>query len=278
MAIGFSVATKYRLRRQWGYEYPDLIPYIQNIDTFAKNAYLTDGPLPEECWSSLRRVAVDFDIPGARPDPCARICRGPKYHGNLPVEILVYLSTYVDLLISAGLLPSIPVQIQVMNALASLTDCLTGMERVLGTPLPLAYRIALSQISWLYILALPFQLVTYLGWVAIPGTLGMDHPSCTNETAAAYIILGIALIGRELENPFGDEITDIDMDAFLRQMKVEANILTSKPPAKSGNFIATNSNHPLGPKSSLSYSAVKALSVEGTLIYGWANSRNSRIS
>jgi ion channel-forming bestrophin family protein len=172
MAIGFAIATKYRLRRQWGYEYPDLVPYIQNLDTFARRAYIKDGPLHEEHWSSLRRVAVDFGIPGARPDPCARTCKGTKYHGNLPVEILEYLSAFIEILISSGRMPSVPVQIQVLNALALFTDCVTGMERVLGTPLPLAYRIAISQISWIYILALPFQLVTYLGWVAIPGTLG----------------------------------------------------------------------------------------------------------
>ena len=97
-------------------------------------------------------------------------------------------------------------------------------------------------------------------------------------TAAAYIILGIALIGRELENPFGDDITDIDMDAFLRQLKVEINILTSKPPPKAEDFIATDENFPLDPKSSLSYDAAKQLSVEGMMILEWANNRNSRIS
>jgi len=173
MALGFVVATKYRLRRQLDYNYPDLVPYIKNLSTFAKTAFLIDGPCHEEKWSTLRRVAVDVGVPGARPDPCKRTCRGPKYHGNLPFEILAYLSAYAEIAISNKAMPSPAVQIQVMNALATFTDCLTGMERVLGTPLPLAYRIAISQISWMYILALPFQLVTYLGWVAIPGSLGM---------------------------------------------------------------------------------------------------------
>src|SRR5438046_10255490 len=84
MAIGFVVATKYRLRRQLDYNYPDLVPYIQNISTFAKTAYLADGPLPEQQWSRLRRVGVSFGIPAAQPDPCKAIRRGPKYHGNLP--------------------------------------------------------------------------------------------------------------------------------------------------------------------------------------------------
>jgi putative membrane protein len=175
MALGFAVAMKYRLRRQLSYNYPDLIPYIQNLSTFAKTAYLADGPLPSEQWSSARRVAINFGIPGAHPDPLKRICRGASYHGNLPLEILSYLNAYAEIIVRSGAMPSPAVQIQLLGPLASLTDCLTGMERVLATPLPLAYRIAISQISWMYILALPFQLVTYLGWITIPGTLGKEY-------------------------------------------------------------------------------------------------------
>jgi Bestrophin, RFP-TM, chloride channel len=101
-----------------------------------------------------------------------------------------------------------------------------------------------------------------------------DH----TDVAAAYIILGIALIGKELENPFGEDVTDIDMDGFIRQLRVELNILTSKPPPKSEDFIATDENFPLGPRSTLPYSAVKEMSVEGMMIFGQANYRNSRIS
>ena len=98
------------------------------------------------------------------------------------------------------------------------------------------------------------------------------------NVAAAYIILGIALIGKQLENPFGDDVTDIDMDGFIRQLKVELNILTSKPPPKLEDFIATDENFPLGPHSTLPYSAVTKMSVEGMTIFGLANNRNSRVS
>ena len=103
------------------------------------------------------------------------------------------------------------------------------------------------------------------------------NPNHAN-VAAAYIILGIALIGKELENPFGDDVTDIDMDGFIRQLKAELNILTSRPPPKSEDFIATDENFPLGPKSTLPYSAVKEMSVEGMMISRQANTRNSRVS
>jgi ion channel-forming bestrophin family protein len=53
-----------------------------------------------------------------------------------------------------------------------LNEALTGSERVRDTPLPEAYSIAISQISWIYILVLPFQLVSLMNWIAIPGSIG----------------------------------------------------------------------------------------------------------
>jgi ion channel-forming bestrophin family protein len=81
------------------------------------------------------------------------------------------------------------------NAVGTMTEVQMGTERILHTPLPLAYRISISQITWVYIIMLPFQLVGTLRWITIPATI-----------IAAYIILGILLIGSELENPFGYDV------------------------------------------------------------------------
>ena len=172
--LGFVVAIKYRLRRQPGYDYPDLRPLIQNISTCAKTAYLADGPIHQKKYSSLRQTGIFFGVAGTEPDPFKQLRKGPKYHGNLPLEILTYLSAYMEVIISNDTLKVSIMQTVVMNSLTGLLDCLTGMERILGTPLPLAYNIAISQITWAYILILPFQLVQPLGWIAIPGTLGMS--------------------------------------------------------------------------------------------------------
>jgi putative membrane protein len=75
-------------------------------------------------------------------------------------------------------------QTQSLAALQTMNDVLSGTDRILNTPLPIAYTIAISQITWVYILLLPFQLYKALGWVTIPASV-----------FAAYIILGIALIG-----------------------------------------------------------------------------------
>jgi ion channel-forming bestrophin family protein len=52
-----------------------------------------------------------------------------------------------------------------------MNDVQANTDRILNTPLPLAYTIAISQLTWVYILILPFQLYSTLGLVAIPGTL-----------------------------------------------------------------------------------------------------------
>lgn len=58
----------------------------------------------------------------------------------------------------------------------TLNDIQANTDRILNTPLPLAYAIAISQLTWVYILILPFQLYTTLGMVAIPGTLCKPSP------------------------------------------------------------------------------------------------------
>lgn len=59
-----------------------------------------------------------------------------------------------------------------------MTEVVTGTESVLDTPLPAAYTISIAQITWIYVLVLPFQLYGTLSWVSIPGSIGQyQQPS-----------------------------------------------------------------------------------------------------
>jgi putative membrane protein len=100
-----------------------------------------------------------------------------------------------------------------------LVDCLTGFERILRTPIPLAYSIHLSQTVWAYCLALPFQLVDALGWVTIPMVC-----------IASFTLFGIESIGGEIENPFGYDTNDLPLDDFCEVIKKEQDMITSIPP------------------------------------------------
>jgi putative membrane protein len=139
------------------------------------------------------------------------------------------------------------------NNIASLNDVLTGTDRILNTPLPVAYAIAISQVTWMYIIMLPFQLIETLQWVAIPGSI-----------FAAYIILGIMLIGREIENPFGTDVNDLPLDLFCQQIAAEIDIISSTRKPKSSDWVKHPDNLVLFPISSTGYPA-------------WAKRSESRI-
>jgi putative membrane protein len=151
----------------------------------------------------------------------------------LPVRILSALAT--KLLADINL---------VDNNLASLNDVLTGTDRILNTPLPVAYAIAIAQVTWMYIIMLPFQLYNNLKWVTIPGSI-----------FAAYIILGIMLIGREIENPFGTDVNDLPLDLFCQQVAADIDIISSTRKPKSSDWIKHPNNMVLFPISSSGYPA-----------------------
>lgn len=78
---------------------------------------------------------------------------------------------------------------------------------------------------------LPFQLWHALGWITIPGTI-----------VGAYIILGIAAIGREIENPFGRDENDLPLDKFCQGLQDEINVIAARAPPKLEDFVMTEDN------------------------------------
>ncbi|KAK5210057.1 hypothetical protein LTR41_004689 [Exophiala xenobiotica] len=244
----FAVALKHRLRFEPSVEYPDLQPLIANIHTLAGEADQTK--LQPRKATSWKTAGEYLGISFAESNPRKLIKRSPDNLGNLPLEILTYLSAYMDEIMTNGQL-SLPIhQAHVMNNITALAEVLTGTERVLNTPVPIAYSISISQITWVYILTLPFQLYNTLGWVTIFGTV-----------LAAYIILGLAAIGYEIENPFGHDVNDLPLDAYCRELAGDIDVLTSMPAPTAENFIATAENKVLFPLSMSNYDSWKSRSI-----------------
>lgn len=172
--------------------YNDLEGLVGYLDTFAKTAHEADG-LKVSQKSSWKAAGEYLGVSFAESNPRKVIKRAKKPLGNLPLEIITYLSAYIDSLINNEMMP-IPAHqsdvgklppavymrglhpnklVSIVAAINAMNDVLSGTERVLNTPLPLAYRIAISQITWVYVLVLPFQLYGELGWITIPGTISM---------------------------------------------------------------------------------------------------------
>lgn len=223
--------------------YDDLEGLVSHLDTFAKDATAANPALPQKP-SAFKAVGTYLGVSFAESNPMKVLKKSEKPTGNLPLEIISYLSSYIDDLVENGQLKVPMQQTLAYNNIASLNDALTGTDRILHTPLPIAYSIAISQITWVYIIMLPFQLDQTLKWIMIPATV-----------IAAYIILGILMIGREIENPFGDDVNDLPLDAYCQQIAQDLDIICSRKKAKISDLVSNENNKLLFPLSNLGYSA-----------------------
>ncbi|KAF2431487.1 UPF0187-domain-containing protein [Tothia fuscella] len=243
LIVAYSLAMKHRLRFEPYVNYPDMEPYVEYLDTFAKEANKgVDLTQPKD--SVWMKVGDFLGMPWAEKNPRRQIKLAQKPLGNLPLEILNHISGYIDGAIINGQLKTPIFQVQALTSITTMNDILTGCDRVLNTPLPVAYSIAISQITWVYILALPFQLIQKLQWKVIPATL-----------VAAYIMLSLITIGREIENPFGDDVNDLPLEAYCDQIATDIDIISSSPAPKASEFAKRAQNLPLYPLSGNGYQA-----------------------
>ncbi|KAI8817991.1 Bestrophin/UPF0187 [Fimicolochytrium jonesii] len=164
LLIAFMHATKHYLRSELGVHYDDVQPYISHLPEYAP-----DAPAPPDMK-------------------------------NLPVEISLHLGGFINKIRQRE---QIDVSLYgcMNNALNAMMDCLSGFERIRGTPLPFAYGVHLKQTLVLYLLSLPFQLLDACKWSTIP--------MCA---LAAFTLLGLEAIGGEIENPFGFDANDLPID------------------------------------------------------------------
>ncbi|KAH9876904.1 hypothetical protein IAQ61_002265 [Plenodomus lingam] len=236
----FACSVKHRLRFEPGIDYPDLRQRVEFLDTFAKAA---EVHIPKESdKKKIKAIGEYLGVTFAESNPRKRIKRSKKPLGNLSLEILNHLSSYVHSIINNDTLSIGLYQNQAITAVVALNEALTGMDRVLQTPLPIAYSIAISQITWVYVMALPFQLVDSLHWVTIPGCV-----------FAAYIIIGLAAIGREIENPFGHDVNDLPLEAYCEELEMDIDTITSMPAPSTQEFMGREGNMPIWPLSHKSF-------------------------
>jgi predicted membrane chloride channel (bestrophin family) len=233
LIVTFAVALKHKLRFEPYTNHEDLEHLVEHLQTFAGDAWDPDNATPHKI-STIKLVGEYLDVSFAESNPRKMVKRSKKNLGNLPLEILLYLSAYVESTRKNKTFSEGPIQAMAMGCIANMNEVLSGAERVVNTPLPIAYSISISQITWIYIVVLPFQLLPLIGWLAIPGTI-----------ISAFIILSLAAIGREIENPFGDDTNDLPLDSFCRDIAKEMDIIMSRPPPKPENFIAVPTNKPL---------------------------------
>ncbi len=90
----------------------------------------------------------------------------------------------------------------------ALIDILGKCERIKNTPIPMAYMYLLKFLINLYVIILPFSLVNDIGWLCIPLVILLY-----------YILMSIVITAEEIEEPFGYDLNDLEMDKIALNIK-----------------------------------------------------------
>jgi Predicted membrane protein len=138
---------------------------------------------------------------------------------NTPLEIAFWIADYLTQQHDKNNLDVY--RLTAMNQLVNnMIEALSGCERILRTPMPLAYAIHLKQLLLLYSLALPFQMVKDLGWGTAPVV-----------ALISFTLFGIEEIGIEIENPFGHDANDLPLDNICATIQRNIEDLISLSPS-----------------------------------------------
>ncbi|KAJ3023433.1 hypothetical protein HKX48_003127, partial [Thoreauomyces humboldtii] len=183
LLIALMHSIKHHLRNELGVAYSDVLPYLSHLPEFA----------PDAPWNR------DLDV------------------HNVPLEITYHIAGFAMKARSNNQL-DVPQMNVFLASLNSMTESFTGFERIRGTPMPVAYGVHLKQTLVIYLLSLPFQLLTHHGW----GTILVQF-------VTSFTLLGLEAIGGEIENPFGLDPNDLPIEDICDQIHVEVTSLMDRP-------------------------------------------------
>ncbi len=124
-----------------------------------------------------------------------------------PLEIAFWIADYLQYQHERNCLNTYQLS-AMLKLLDTMVDVLGACERILKTPIPLAYAIHLKQLLLLYCLLLPFQMVNQLNWWTglVVGLV-------------SFTVFGVEEIGIEIENPFGYDANDLPLDTICSTMQ-----------------------------------------------------------
>jgi ion channel-forming bestrophin family protein len=213
-------------RKLWG----NVVNLTRNLARQMWVAIATPQPGDREAKAAAVRllpafaIAMKLHLRGEAPDAeLASLLSADRFAklqpmNHPPLEIAFWVADYLQTQQARGILN--PYQLTYcLETLDDLVDALGGCERILKTPVPVAYSIHLKQLLMLYCLALPFQMVASVGW-GTPFLVAL----------ISFAVFGIEEIGIEIENPFGRDPNDLPLDAICHTMRQNTEDLISLVP------------------------------------------------
>ena len=93
----------------------------------------------------------------------------------------------------------------------ALLDVAGACERIKATPIPFSYSYFIKGFISVFILTMPFNLLDTYEWLTVPITM-----------FGAYALLGVEMIGDEIEDPFGKDSNDLPLTQISN--RIRANV------------------------------------------------------
>ncbi|VEP14943.1 conserved membrane hypothetical protein [Hyella patelloides LEGE 07179] len=155
----------------------------------------------------LRREQVNSEVESlVSPAQYRRL----QHANHVPLELALWIGDYLQRCYRNEKLNVFQLT-DLQNSLDEMVDILGGCERILKTPVPLVYTIALKTLLIAYFVVSPLGLVAGLGWATglVSGFI-------------SFIYLSIDEVGAEIEEPFGHDPNDLPLDFICTA--IEGNV------------------------------------------------------
>jgi putative membrane protein len=118
---------------------------------------------------------------------------------HVPSRIAALIQEFFEHLLRQGvILPEHLITFQRHHE--TLLDVAGVCERIKGTPIPFSYSFFIKGFITVFILIMPFNLLDTYQWLTVPITM-----------FGAYALLGVEMIGDEIEDPFGKDSNDLPL-------------------------------------------------------------------
>ncbi|KAF8930897.1 hypothetical protein CPC16_011432 [Podila verticillata] len=262
LLVAFAFSTKHYLREEYGYNYDDMVDLLSHIPKYSIPSstepmdWRLDVPSQDQPHTSAISSQSQCN-PRQSTSRSRRLSKSEQALAfdfltptNIPVELSYYLGSYIKSCSNKNKVDAATLTMM-NNQVVSLIDCLTGFERILRTPIPLAYSIHLHHATWIYLLALPFQLVANMQELMIPAVM-----------LAAFTLLGILGIGYEIENPFNDDYNDLPLDDFCKVIQAEVDSMVATRAPVPSEWVFSEDNYPLSNYPDMSAKELSQMSLE----------------
>lgn len=129
---------------------------------------------------------------------------------HVPSRIAAQLQGFYERLLEEGvLLPTHLLTLQRHHE--ALLDVAGACERIKSTPIPFSYSYFIKGFISVFIVTMPFNLLDTYRFLTIPITM-----------FGAYALLGVEMIGDEIEDPFGKDSNDLPLTQMAN--RIRANV------------------------------------------------------